>query len=147
MDYIVMDLEATCWAKGTRPDRMETIEIGAVFVHGDGLDIGREFSSFVRPVNEPTLSEFCRELTSIGQADVDHAPLFPEALASFVAWAGDAPCTIVSWGVYDIGQIRVDCHRHGIDVPPLFERHLNLKRAFSELHDRGPRGMKGALAD
>jgi len=29
MQYIIVDLEATCWEKGGRQDRMETIEIGA----------------------------------------------------------------------------------------------------------------------
>ena len=35
--WIVVDLEATCWAGGSAPERMETIEIGAVRLDADGM--------------------------------------------------------------------------------------------------------------
>jgi inhibitor of KinA sporulation pathway (predicted exonuclease) len=41
MRYVIVDLEATSWEKGTNPDRMEIIEIGAALLDsstgpGDG---------------------------------------------------------------------------------------------------------------
>ena len=45
--------------------------------------------SFVRPVEEPLLSDFCRDLTSFNQEDVDEAETFPEVLREFLA--GRAP--------------------------------------------------------
>jgi len=64
-DHVILDLEATCWEKGTRLNRMETIEFGAVRLEPGAWDVIDEFSSFVRPVSEPVLSDFCRELTGI----------------------------------------------------------------------------------
>jgi DNA polymerase III epsilon subunit-like protein len=87
-DFIVVDLEATCWEKGTRPDRMETIEIGAVRVGGTKWLPGKEFSRFVRPTADPVLSEFCRSLTGIKQADVNDAEPFPSVFHDFLVWCG-----------------------------------------------------------
>lgn len=79
--YLVIDLEATCADDGSIPDNeREIIEIGAVLVETAGLTTVEEYQSFVRPVQHPVLSPFCTELTTITQAEVDAAPLFPEVL-------------------------------------------------------------------
>jgi len=143
--HIVIDLEATCWEKGTRPARMETIEIGAVKLVGSPLEVESEFSTFVRPFDEPELSEFCTGLTGIRQSDVDAAPLFPEALMQLVDWVDAEDVVLCSWGEYDRGQIEVDCKRHGIDVPAITRDHVNLKRRFAEQQNRKPCGMRHAL--
>jgi inhibitor of KinA sporulation pathway (predicted exonuclease) len=52
MRYIVVDLEATCWEKGTKPSRMEIIEIGAVILAPSLVEAEREFAEIVRPVFE-----------------------------------------------------------------------------------------------
>ena len=146
MRYIVVDLEATCWKSGTRPERMEIIEIGAVELASAQGPARSEFSCFVRPIDEPILSEFCTHLTGIQQSDVEGATTFPDALAAFVGWIGPEPFVLCSWGAYDLGQFRTDCRRHGIPQPANFEQHVNLKRAFAELHGIPPCGMKAALA-
>ena len=145
MSYIVLDLEATCWPVGTRPERMETIEFGAVRLDKDSYEALDEYSSFVRPVSEPSLSEFCKNLTSIRQSDVDAAPLFPDAFQSFLGWIGPGPSILCSWGAYDVRQLRVDCRRHGIVYPDILGNHLNLKTRFAEVRNRKPCGMKKAL--
>lgn len=50
---------------------METIEIGLVVIDLETLDIVVEFQRFVRPLINPALTNFCKKLTSIQQADVD----------------------------------------------------------------------------
>ena len=69
MHHIICDLEATCWAEERRPERMEIIEIGAVKLASPAGPVLGEFDALVRPVLEPTLSDFCRELTGIRQID------------------------------------------------------------------------------
>jgi 3'-5' exoribonuclease 1 len=145
MRYVIADLEATCWEKGTTPARMEIIEIGAVTLSSAAGDVTSEFGEFVRPVREPILSEFCIRLTGIRQSDVDGAGTFAEVFPRFLEWIGPAPYTLCSWGAYDLGQFRVDCKRQGLSVPAPFERHLNLKQAFAHLEGIKPCGMKGAL--
>jgi GrpB-like predicted nucleotidyltransferase (UPF0157 family)/inhibitor of KinA sporulation pathway (predicted exonuclease) len=129
--YVIVDLEATCWKEGSRPDRMEIIEIGAVRLDPKTKEVVDEFSRFVRPTEEPRLSEFCRQLTSITQEQVDNARAFPEVLREFCDWVGDAPHRFCSWGAYDLKQFLVDCARHGVERPAWLEPHLNLRRMFS----------------
>ena len=146
MRYVIVDLEATCWETGTARDRMEIIEIGAVLLEASAGPVHSEFARFVRPVVEPVLSDFCRQLTHIRQEDVDAAGDFKAVFPDFLRWIGPEPFTLCSWGAYDLGQLRTDCRRHGIAFPPSFERHINLKQAFSRIIGVRPLGMRGALA-
>lgn len=149
MTYIIVDLEATCWKKRRDIRQMEIIEIGAVrLCHGteDKSDnMQDEFSSFVRPVAEPVLSEFCKELTSIRQADVDAADDFKTVFIRFLEWIGPDPYVLCSWGAYDLKQIEVDCRRHGIPLPEGFHNHYNLKEIFASQRSIRPCGMRRAL--
>jgi 3'-5' exoribonuclease 1 len=144
--YVIVDLEATCWEQGTSPDRMEIIEIGAVLLESASGPVSREFSAFVKPVASPQLSEFCTQLTSIRQEDVDNAEHFWTVFPRFLDWIGEEPFYLCSWGAYDLNQFRKDCERHKIALPASFENHINLKKEFSRLKHVKPLGMKGALA-
>ena len=145
MRYIVVDLEATCWLKGGSRDRMEIIEIGAVLLNSSSGPAVSEFGAFVRPVLEPVLSDFCRELTHIEQADVDGAAPFPEVLSRLLEWIGSEPFVLCSWGAYDLGQFETDCRRHKLPLPETFRRHVNLKAEFAEQRGIQPCGMAHAL--
>jgi 3'-5' exoribonuclease 1 len=145
MQHIIFDVEATCWEKGSSIDRMEIIELGAARLATPDFGIIDTFSTFVKPVKEPFLSDFCTQLTSVRQADVDSAPLFPEALDLFLEWIGPDETTVCSWGAYDIRQIAADCVKHGIGVPEVFNRHVNLKAVFAQLRGSRPCGMRRAL--
>ena len=145
MRYVIVDLEATCW-EGVRSPDMETIEIGAVLLAGTGGPITSAFGEFVRPVVHPTLSGFCRRLTSIRQEDVDTADLFPVVLRRLQTWIGEGAFTLCSWGGYDLNQLRSDCRRHGLQLPPTFEHgHINLKKEFARVFRVKSCGMARAL--
>lgn len=145
MHYIICDLEATCWADARRLERMEIIEIGAVKLAAAGGPVLGEFSAFVRPLLQPTLSDYCRELTAITQADVDNADLFPVVLERFLAWMGEPPLGFCSWGQYDLNQLRQDCDRHNLDFPNHFAHHLNVKNVWAKWQGVKPRGLARAL--
>lgn len=144
--YLVVDLEATCSDDGMVPrEEMETIEIGAVMVSTTTLQPVDEFQSFVRPVRNPTLTEFCTGLTSINQAQVDAAASFPEVLDHFVEWARDlGEFTFCSWGDYDRSQFERDCAWHHVAYP-LGDRHINLKAEFARIRGRRKMGVQAAL--
>lgn len=146
MRYIIVDLEATCWENVRDAKRMEIIEIGAVELPSSGEPPTREFNRFVRPVSSPILSDFCRDLTSIRQKDVDGADPFSTVILEFLDWIGDEPYTLVSWGGYDQSQFRIDCRRHSVPFPNSFENHLNLKKAFAEVMSVKLCGMAKALS-
>ena len=146
MRYIVVDLEATCWENVHDYDRMETIEIGAVELPSSNSIPSREFDRFIRPTEEPHLSDFCIRLTTIRQRDLDNADHFPSVFADFVEWIGDEPFFLCSWGAYDLTQFRTDCARHGVEFPISFQRHINLKKQFARISSKRESGMEQALA-
>lgn len=138
---IVVDLEATCW-RGEAKAPFEIIEIGAV-AWRMGFGVLGEFQTFVRPQLAP-ISDFCTELTTIRQEDVDAAPVFPDAWRNFREWSRNFdPFTLASWGYYDDKQLRKDCERHGIAYD--IERHMNLKVAFAQQTGTKKMGLGEAL--
>jgi 3'-5' exoribonuclease 1 len=145
VQYVVVDLEASCWEAAWVRHRMETIEIGAVRLDA-GLQATDEFATFVRPVAFPRLSSFCRKLTSITQEQVDAADTFPKAFSRFLTWMGDGPGRMVTWGGFDVGQFRLDCQRHDMVFPErLADEHLNLKTTFGRWRGLKRVGMQDAL--
>ncbi|MCE2996246.1 MAG: exonuclease domain-containing protein [Cyclobacteriaceae bacterium] len=146
MNYIIFDLEATCW-EGFDKSQNETIEIGALKVN-DNREIVSEFSSFIKPLKNPILSDFCKQLTSIQQEDVDQAQHFNEVIEKFKEWidcdSGDY--WLCSWGFYDRKQFESDCAIFQLDTTWL-NRHINIKQQHGQLR-KLPRalGMSNALA-
>ena len=145
MHYIVLDLEATCWEKKAKKTN-EIIEIGAVAVDHK-MDILDEFNTFVKPMIHPILSDFCTQLTSIKQEDVDTAAMYPEVITNFQQWILEfgEDYFLCSWGYYDKNQFVQDCNLHSLDKDWL-KNHISLKHQYGYLRNmRRPPGMKAAL--
>ena len=146
MNYIIVDLEATCWETASKFQRNEIIEIGAVLLEGVSLRSISEFQQFIHPKDNPELSQFCMTLTSIRQKDVDSAPFFPEAFNLFINWIGKTPFKLCSWGKFDFDLFNYECQRSGISWPPNFVSHVNLKEPFSRAHrTKKSIGLKDAM--
>ena len=143
MNYIIVDLEATCWEYRAEGQN-EIIEIGAVKVN-DNREIVDEFDQFVKPIKNPILSDFCKELTSIEQNQIVDAPYYYEAVKLFRDWIGDQPYFLCSWGFYDLKQFESDCRLHSLDEEWL-QNHISLKHQYAEIKNlRRAIGMKNAL--
>ncbi|MFN7118993.1 MAG: exonuclease domain-containing protein [Saprospiraceae bacterium] len=147
MNFIIYDLEATCWMG--RPPSMvqEIIEIGAVRVNGYG-EMEDVFSSFVRPIINPRLSGFCQELTSIRQEDVERARLFPQVIEDFQDWAEvwDDDYVLCSWGEFDKKMLINDCKLHRLEYDWV-DPHINLKDQYREIKRlRQAKGLKAVVA-
>ena len=147
-----VDLEATCDEVGESesprplavvPDQMETIEIGLVVIDLETLEIVDEFQRFVRPQINPLLTDFCKELTSIQQADVDSAGTYVESgqeLGAFIARYPNAAWA--SWGDYDARQLERDAGFAA--CPSLLSglQHFNVRKWHKGLYDNQPKGLK-----
>jgi len=137
--YLVIDIEATCWEKKIDADKQsEIIEIGCCIVQKrNGLmRLDEKFGWFVCPVLHPTLSVFCKKLTSIKQSDIDSADMFPtviEKLREKVFRETKLELNKIpffSWGDYDRKQFYKDCLLHDIKYP--FGPHVNIKQKFAD---------------
>lgn len=152
MQYIIFDLEATCWPKEEPQHKGkpgEIIEIGAVKVN-DALETVDAFQCFVKPTKIPVLSDFCTELTSITQRDVEDAPYFAEAMTLFEEWIdGDSQegTVLLSWGHYDKGQINTESEMKNYNgkILELLENHRSLKHDFAIVRSVKRCGMQKAL--
>ena len=72
-----MDLEATCWDfNDPAKQPHQIIEIGAVLLN-ENYNYISEFDHFIKPRDNQTLTEFCKDLTSIKHEDIDSAPKLP----------------------------------------------------------------------
>lgn len=145
MKYIIFDLEATCWENRSNQNISEIIEIGAVCINAEGAKES-EFSAFIKPKLNPMLSDFCTQLTSIKQSDVDAAEDFETVLPKFLEWIGEGqPFWLCSWGFYDCKQLKQDCTLHNLSTAWL-KNHISLKHQHGKIKNLNrPLGMDGAL--
>lgn len=147
-----VDLEATCdevdESESARklvvvPDQMETIEIGLVLIDLETLEIVDEFQRFVRPQINPTLTEFCKKLTSIQQPDVDGARTYREVGDELRMFAASYPnAAWASWGDYDARQLERDSGFAA--CPSMLEGvpHFNARKWHAGLYDDRPKSLK-----
>lgn len=158
---IVLDLEATCWETSRTKSletltfepgsndykqryEMEVIEIGAVRVKNFYYEIVDEFQTFVRPVLNPILTDYCNKLTTITQKDVDSAPLFDAAFTDFMSWAKGANL-FIGWGNYDYSMLKGHCAEYEIPCFPS-SQYLNGKEEYQRLTGRRARGLSKAVS-
>lgn len=146
MNYIILDLEATCW-QDRRPDHVnEIIEIGALCIDENKAVLG-EFNEMVKPLKHPILSDFCKQLTTIEQEMIDEADYYPEVIKRFQEWISSfgEDYYLCSWGFYDKKQFKQDCTLHHLSTDWL-KQHISLKHQHGKFRElRRNMGMKWAL--
>ena len=145
MKYIIFDLEATCWEKGMKYQN-ETIEIGAVKINEE-REIESEFQRFVKPIRFPILSNFCKDLTSINQEQINSADHFYKVVEEFKNWFDfeEEDYVLCSWGFYDKSQLINDCQISNLEDSWVL-RHISLKHQFRDIKNlRRAIGMTRAL--
>lgn len=144
MNFIIFDLEATCW-----PDKSHTseiIEIGAVKIN-ENKEIVDEFCHFIKPILNPVLSDFCTELTSIEQKCIDNAEGFPSVINEFKDWIGvsNNDYYLCSWGFYDRKQLIQDSKLHLIDFNWV-HKHISIKHQHQKINGlKRPIGLGNAI--
>lgn len=146
MEYIIYDIEATCW-KGSPPGMVqETIEIGAVKYNYYGDFLG-EFSRFIKPQVNPELSLFCRQLTNIEQSSINRASNFESVIYDFMDWIDiEQPnFTLCSWGSFDQKQLKEECEIYDVEQDWL-NNYINVKNQYkSYLRLPNAKGLNKAL--
>ena len=147
-----VDLEATCDEVGESesprppavvPEQMETIEIGLVVIDLETLEVVDEFQRFVRPQINPILTDFCKQLTSIQQTDVDNARTYVEVgreLGAFIARYPNAAWA--SWGDYDARQLERDAGFAACPSLLAGLQHFNVRKWHKGLYDNQPKGLQ-----
>ena len=140
MDYIILDIEFN-GRKFASELPMEVIEIGAVRLDAS-LKATGEFSSLVKPVYFSKLNNFIKKKTGIPQHEIDVAPGFPQVIADFEKWLGDADSfLLVTWGGEDVKRIVFDTRMHklnetywtGLRYFDLLKGYLRFKKVTNDV--------------
>lgn len=146
MNFIIYDVEATCWDGRPPSVVQETIEIGAVKIDAYG-DVLGSFQRFIKPVIHPQLSHFCRKLTHIDQADINRASSFPKVIEDFQEWIDiwDDDYQLCSWGNFDQKIFIQDCALHRME-DEWTDPFINVRKQYFELKGfrRSP-GLKRSI--
>jgi inhibitor of KinA sporulation pathway (predicted exonuclease) len=146
---VIFDLEATCW-ENRKGRQNEIIEIGAVRIARETGTVIDTFEMFIKPRENPVLSEFCKELTTIRQKDIDLGYDFVPAMFQFNKWLEEYDDDyIMSWGYYDKNQILRESTDKNADIieieTKLVNKHLNIKNQFAHIYKVKRCGLKKAL--
>jgi inhibitor of KinA sporulation pathway (predicted exonuclease) len=136
---MVIDLEATCFERGSEPEGwfQEIIEVGLVLLASQTLEIVETHQQFVKPVLFPELSPFCKGLTTISQSQADGGISFRSEMSYLSELYADYNRPMFfSFGKYDYNQILRQCNRFKVDFPFRLEQHVNIKQAFNKLYNK-----------
>lgn len=151
--YLVVDFEATCNTVNAPDYPHEIIEFPAVLVSSKDKAIIDTFQSYVRPEINPTLSDFCIQLTGITQATVDAADTFETVLQKFEEWMSrhglhsSHKCILVTDGPWDMAQFfHGQCKVAGVTYPTWAKRWLNIRKSFRNYYKKRMHyNLKGML--
>ena len=90
-----LDFEATC-EKEKLIKNQEIIEFPSVLYKVTNMnnenteyEMLGEFREFIKPIHNPVLTDFCKELTAITQEEVDNGIDFKQALRMHIEWLMD----------------------------------------------------------
>lgn len=134
--YIVIDFEATCQEVNPEGFYHEIIEFPAILLKAATLEIVSEFHCYCRPTKNPILTDFCKNLTGISQAQVDSSPTFETVLRRFDEWLNKQVTPkekfcIATDGPWDLNKfLQQQCKNLKIEIPFYFHRWVNVRKHF-----------------
>jgi inhibitor of KinA sporulation pathway (predicted exonuclease) len=152
MYICVLDFEATCEKDAKNFDN-EIIEFPSILYRlvGNKLVYVSEFQEYVKPRDNPVLSEFCIALTKIPQDKVDTAAAFPIVLDNHFNWLKShvnilSECVIATCGHWDIRKMIVmEAKRWNLQLHDVYTRYINIKDEFTYFYRKNIKGMIGMM--
>ncbi|CAD5124542.1 DgyrCDS12820 [Dimorphilus gyrociliatus] len=158
--FVVIDFESTCW-KEEKSIVQEIIEFPAVLINSSTGKVESEFHYYVQPQEHPILSDFCKELTGITQAQVERGIPLRLCLDLFCKWMrkmseekgfvfdnrlGKKACAFITWSDWDLSVcLHNECKRKQIRKPIELNSWIDLRRVFKRFYGKTPAGLEGGL--
>jgi inhibitor of KinA sporulation pathway (predicted exonuclease) len=129
---IVIDLETTYEDQAGEEPPREVIEVGVCLLDPRSGDITERQSYLVKPAFSK-VSDFCTELTTLSQEQVESGIPLAEACALLKERYKTKRRVWASYGDFDRNQFERECRSKGIPYP-FGARHLNVKTLFAIRH-------------
>ncbi|XP_064617542.1 ERI1 exoribonuclease 2-like isoform X2 [Liolophura sinensis] len=160
---VVIDFESTCW-KDQKFRTQEIIEFPAVLLNTSSGICESEFHFYVQPCEQPVLSDFCKQLTGITQAQVEDGIPLSLCMKKFGHWIEKlnreknvlfnpgtphpVKGTFVTWSDWDLSVcLQYECKRKQIMKPAYLNSWIDLRATYRNFYSRKPNGLNGALQD
>jgi len=143
-DFFVVDFEFTQYTKPTGRPRAffsEIIEIGAIRIDGETLEIIGHIEDFVKPHFFPKQAAESMDFCMITAADMENAIDFSDMLGQIELLYVPGKTYFVAWGDADYGVLKQNCERHSLANPILPEDCLDLAEAYKMI--KGERNTPG----
>lgn len=144
--FLVLDFEATCDNK-KKIEPQEIIEFPVLKVNAETYEVESVFHHFVKPRYHPTLTNFCMNLTSITQTEVDDGELFPVVLQEFDKWMKEdvglgKQFLFITCGDWDLKtMLPSQCALENLQVPQYCKKWLNIKKSYAVMTGEYNKGM------
>ncbi len=152
MYYCVLDFEATCIESGNFPN--EIIEFPSILYKmiDEKFTLISKFESFVKPVINPILSEYCKKLTNITQENVDGADHLKTVFSKHYEWLRENcenktdDVIFITCGKWDLNeQLPNECKRLCIKIPKVYKKFIDIKDVFRIETSSKPASMMNML--
>ncbi|CAD8063832.1 unnamed protein product [Paramecium sonneborni] len=141
-NIIILDFEATCIREQNKKYLQEIIEFPAQVYNVQERKVIKEFWRYLKPVENPILSDFCTELTGITQEQVDKGILLDQAIDEFIQFKqGLQRYCILTCGDYDLNLLKKEASRKGIAIQKELQFYINIKKVFPKSL-RNPKQIK-----
>tara|TARA_B100000609_G_C17024508_1_gene335500 strand:- start:85 stop:711 length:627 start_codon:yes stop_codon:yes gene_type:complete len=134
---IFFDLEFTCWEDNNISNNWEDvlrppeiIQIGFAWYDKINHHIKNVFSSYVKPKDNPVLSNYCKKLLNIDNDQIKNSPNLIDVVTNLSNWLDQIPESYVfsSWGVEDYLIMVDNCDRSNIPNPLKDIDYIDLMR-------------------
>lgn len=153
--YLLIDFEATC-KKDQKIHNQEIIEFPVKLITADGKDVA-EFHKFVKPIMNPLLTEFCKELTGIDQKTVNDAQGWADVWCEFnmflfehgINGTNTVTFTFGDWDLKTMLPCQMKMYSSmyipkGMNrIPTVLKTWINLKSVYQEVYNESV----GSLSD
>jgi inhibitor of KinA sporulation pathway (predicted exonuclease) len=143
---LIVDVESTCWNGNPPPgEKSEIIEIGVSELDMKALKVIRSEGIIIKPA-QSKVSEFCTQLTTITQAQVDQGISFAEACKKLEqTYRSKHDKVWGSYGDYDRKMFERNCKDFGVQYP-FGSTHFNIKSLLAMMSGlKKELGMSQAL--
>ncbi|MGG3888152.1 3'-5' exonuclease KapD [Metabacillus fastidiosus] len=140
-DYLLfLDFEFTMPEGKNNPKGFypEIIEVGIVSVNNKKIE--SEFSSFIKPIQFPVLSERCKKFLHISQENVDEGMDFHELTDLLKKYDKGTPNTVITWGNMDMKVLRHNCQKQNVSFPltgKFLDLSMEYKKFFGDSNQTG----------
>ena len=135
--FLVIDFEFTCFDLETVVSEEyfpEVIEMGAVLFNPKTSCCEKTMRTFVKPVKNVCLSQYCKNLTTIKQNQVNSGMELRDML-NLLTSLYDNNTYFCSWGDLDWYGLKKQCTEENVSFPFFFGKYIDLSNQYKMFYN------------